>query len=71
MLSFTPDSTFCWLTLTVAVVHSVGTSARILVKNSRTSYTTAFQDPATDIPADLPGLHHTECPKIVDTAFQT
>jgi hypothetical protein len=66
-----PDSTFCWLTLTIAVVHSVGTSARILVKNSRTSYTTAFQDPAMDIPADLPALHHTECPKIVDTAFQT
>lgn len=66
-----PDSTFCWLTLTIAVVHSVGTSARILVKKSRTSYTMAFQDPATDIPADLPALHHTECPKMVETAFQT
>lgn len=66
-----PDSTFCWLTLTIAVVHSVGTSARILVKNSRTSFTTAFQDPATDIPDDLLALHHTEGPKIVDTAFQT
>jgi hypothetical protein len=48
-----PDSTFYWLALTIAVVHSVWTSARILVKNSRTSYPAAFQDPATAIPAGL------------------